>query len=223
MKTDRPSWLERHITLHTHDDAKAEKANALTHLVGSVLALAALVAILARNDTLERTSMKAGMVVWALSMLLLYSASALYHHLPHGDAKRMCRILDHSNIYFLIAGTYTPMLTYVGSPASYRLLVIVWAIAVLGIVFTLVFWGKLRPLHVILYLGMGWLIVLFRNDIVPFIPEGLSFWILAAGLTYTAGVIFYAAKKIPHYHAIWHLFCIGGSALFFTGYMLYLY
>lgn len=223
MLIEEKSWLERHITLHSHDDAKAERANAMTHFVGALLALVGLVIIFARSSQLPTTAMKVGMVIWGFTMLLLYGASALYHHLPYGDAKRFCRILDHSNIYFLIAGTYTPMMMYIGSPTAYRLLALVWAIAVLGIIFTLVFWGRLSALHVLLYLAMGWLIVFFWKDIAPFIPAGLTSWIFAAGITYSLGVIFYANKKIPHYHAIWHLFCIGGSGAFFFGYMLLLY
>jgi hemolysin III len=223
MPTQKKSWLERHITLHSYDDANAEKANAMTHFIGALLALVALVIIFARSSSLPTVAMKSGMVVWGFTMLLLYSASALYHHLPRGDAKRFCRILDHSNIYFLIAGTYTPMMTYIGTPAAYRILILVWAIALFGIVFTLIFWGKLSAVHVGLYLAMGWLIVFFWKDIAPNIPTELMGWIFAAGIAYSVGVIFYANKKIPHYHAIWHLFCIAGSAIFFMGYMLLLY
>ncbi|MGE4584041.1 MAG: hemolysin III family protein [Sphaerochaeta sp.] len=213
-------WLETHITLHTYDDPRSERANSLTHIVGTALALIAFIAILFKLPTLSTLSLKIGMVVWGLTMILLYSASALYHALPYGNAKRVCRILDHSNIYFLIAGTYTPLLLYVNTPTSHLLAYLVWAIALSGILFTLVFWGKLRALHVILYLGMGWLIVFFWKDIIPFLPSGLLVWVISAGLTYSIGVIFYANKRIPHYHAIWHLFCIGGSALFFVGYMI---
>ncbi|WP_320130429.1 hemolysin III family protein [uncultured Sphaerochaeta sp.] len=223
METLKPSWLEKHITLHSYDDEKAEKENAMTHVIGAILAVIALIIIFARTSQLPSFGLKAGMIVWGFTMLLLYSASAMYHHLPHNDAKRFCRILDHSNIYFLIAGTYTPMLMYVGTPLAHTLLLAVWLIAALGIAFTLIFWGKLGPLHVILYLAMGWLIVFFWGSIIPYFPKGLTTWVFAAGITYSVGVIFYANKKLPHYHAIWHLFCIAGSALFFIGYMLLLY
>ena len=219
QKTEQ-SWLEKHITLHTYDDPKAERENAITHLVGTALALIAFIIILFKLPSLPSLSLKIGMVIWGLTMILLYGASTLYHTLPHGDAKRLCRILDHSNIYFLIAGTYTPMLMYVGSSKAYMILALVWGIAVVGILTTLLIWGKMGALHVALYIAMGWLVVLFWDDVIPFLPEGIAVWIIAAGLTYTIGVIFYANKRIPHYHAIWHLFCIGGSALFFIGYMI---
>ncbi|NBK22009.1 MAG: DNA-binding protein [Spirochaetia bacterium] len=213
------SWLERHITLHTYDDPKAERENAITHLVGAALAIVAFIIILFRLPSIPTLSLKIGMIIWGLTMILLYGASSLYHSLPHGDGKRLCRILDHGNIYFLIAGTYTPLLMYVGTSKAYAILALVWGIAIVGILFTLLIWGKMGALHVALYVAMGWLVVLFWGDIVPHMPEGIITWVIAAGLTYTLGVIFYANKRIPHYHAIWHLFCIGGSALFFIGYM----
>jgi hemolysin III len=220
---NRQSWLERHITLHNHDDAKAEKANYLTHLAGAILALVALVIILVRNGSLQNHTLQVGMVVYGFSMLLLYSASALYHKLPPCDGKRFCRILDHTNIYFLIAGTYTPILCYVDSPKTIWILKVIWCIVAGGIAFTLLFWGKLRPLHVVIYLVLGWFIVFYWNDIIPYLPSGLTAYILGAGITYTIGVIFYACKKIPHYHAIWHLFCILASMIFFLGFERYLY
>lgn len=223
MKDQNASWLERHITLQHYDDAKAERENWLTHLLGAILSLFALVTILVRTPQLKSFSLKAGMIVYGLSMLLLYSASALYHKLPPSDGKRLCRIFDHTNIYFLIAGTYTPIMCFVGTPTALKVLRLVWVIAACGIAFTLLFWGKLKPLHVVWYLVMGWLIVFYWNDIAPFLPKGLLTYILAAGITYSTGVIFYACKKIPHYHAIWHLFCIGGSLLFFIGFQTQMY
>ncbi len=213
------AWLEQHITLHNYDDLKAERENSLTHVFGTILAVIALITILIKLPSLPSFGMKVGMVIWGFTMILLYGASALYHALPHGNAKRVCRIMDHSNIYFLIAGTYTPLMMYIGTPLAHRIIIAVWVIAFLGIAFTLVFWGKLKALHVILYLAMGWLIVFFWGDITPYLPANLTYWVIAAGLTYSIGTIFYASKRIPHYHAIWHFFCIGGSALFYFGYM----
>lgn len=216
------SWLERHISLHAHDDAKAERENAITHFVGAGLALIALVMIIVRLPSLHSGALRFGMVVYGCTMLLLYSASGLYHRLPIGDGKRFCRILDHSNICFLIAGTYTPILLYVGSSKTITIAWLIWLVALAGVAFTLVFWGRLRPLHVVFYLAMGWMLVFFWNDIIPNLPHGLMAWILAGGVTYTLGVIFYANKRIPHYHAIWHLFCVGGSLFFFVGFWIYL-
>lgn len=215
-------WLESHITLHNQESAAEERANALTHLAGAVLSLVAGIWVISRIREIARPSLIIGALIFTVSMLLLYSASSLYHYLPRNNWKRICRILDHSNIYILIAGTYTPLLLYIDTPVCRMLLLLVWGITVFGIVFTLVFWGRLGVIHVLLYLAMGWMMVFFRNDIIPYIPEGLLFWIIAGGLTYTLGVVFYAMKKLPYHHAIWHVFVLGGSMSFFIGFARYL-
>ncbi len=211
------NWLERHITLREGDDRKAERENAITHFIGSVLSIIGLIWILANLGRARSSSLKAGLVIFALTNLLLYTASGFYHILRPGNAKRICRILDHGNIYFLIAGTYTPLLLYVDSPVTRWMTVLMWLTAALGIAFTLVFWGRLKPLHPILYLLMGWMIVFFWNDTVPYLPSGLLGYIIAGGLSYSVGVIFYAIKKLPHQHAIWHLFVLLGSICFYVG------
>lgn len=218
-----PNWIETHITLHNHDNKREELANALTHALGAVLSAGACIYILSNRNQLTKPGLLAGFIVYALSMLLLYTASSLYHFLPKNNWKRVCRILDHSNIYILIAGTYTPMLAYIHSPMTDLLLLLVWGITALGIIFTIRFWGKYGILHVLLYLAMGWMVVFFWGDIVPNIPSGLINWIIAGGITYSAGTIFYAIKKIPYYHAIWHIFVLGGSACFFAGFAIHFF
>ena len=222
MKNEQ-SWISRHITLHDHADAKAERENALTHALGIVGALLFTGIVLFRKNSYIHTRTWVGMLIYAGTLLLLYTSSTLYHHVPKSDAKRIFRLLDHANIYLLIAGTYSPILLFIGNPGSIRVLYIVWTVALLGILFSLIFWGKLKILHVLFYLAMGWMMFLFWNDIVPYIPSGLLPWILAAGLTYTIGVIFYAKKDMPHNHMIWHLFCIVASALFCIGFLIYLH
>ncbi|MCF7933799.1 MAG: hemolysin III family protein [Spirochaetia bacterium] len=216
------NWIETHITLHELDNTREEPANAATHLLGALLSLAACIWTLMVLPSFQSTALALGFIIYVLSMLLLYSASALYHHLPRGNAKRICRVLDHANIYILIAGTYTPILLYINSPVTRMILLLVWAITAAGITFTLIFWGRYGVIHVVLYLLMGWMIVFFWNDIVPFIPEALIFWVIAGGLTYTLGVIFYALKRLPFAHAVWHLFVLGGSACFFIGFLQHL-
>ena len=184
------NWLERHITLQDYDDRKAEIENAVTHFLGSALSVAGLILILTHLDRAKDSSLRFGLIIFALTNILLYTASGLYHILPRSNAKRICRILDHSNIYFLIAGTYTPLLLYVGSPICRALTVFMWIVALLGVGFTLVFWGRVKP---------------------------LLWYLVAGGLFYSVGVIFYACKKLPHYHAIWHLFVLAGSVCFYTG------
>ncbi len=218
------TWLERHIDLHEHNDPIAEKENSITHAIGAVLSLFWIVAVLIMNmkDSFAKPATALGMLIYGLSLGILYSSSAIYHALPRNDLKRIFRFLDHANIYILIAGTYTPILLFIGSQRAQVVLIFVWTVAVAGILFSLAFWNRLKALHVILYLAMGWMIVLFWNDIVPFLPNGLLPWVIAAGITYSAGVAFYASKKLPHHHAIWHIFCIMASTLFCIGFLLYL-
>ena len=211
------NWLEKHITLQIYDDRKAELENAWTHFIGAFLAVIGFILILSSLNKASSTALKAGLIIFALSNILLYTASGFYHYLKQGNAKRICRILDHSNIYFLIAGTYTPLLLYIDTPKTVLLTIMMWVIALLGVGFTLLFWGKLKPLHPILYILMGWIIVFFWGDIVPFLPHDLLFYIIGGGVTYTVGVLFYAMKKLPHYHAIWHLFVLAGSIWFYIG------
>lgn len=216
------SWLEKHITLHSFDNKNEEMANAVTHLFGALLSLIGMVFLIKAGLQSGDGVKTAGLIVFAVSMLLLYSASGFYHLVKHSNLKRILRILDHSNIYFLIAGTYTPILIAVGTRLSYAFIGLVWAIAFLGIVFTLIYWGRFKVLHVILYVAMGWLIVFIWKPVTAVIPSELLKWILAGGITYTTGTIFYAMKKLPYYHAIWHMFVLGGSIFFFVGIYMYI-
>ncbi len=211
------NWLEQHITLQNYDNRKAERENAFTHFAGSILSLIGFIYILMSLDSMKDNAVRAGMIVFGLTNILLYTASGFYHWLPVSNAKRICRILDHSNIYFLIAGTYTPLLLYVGTSVTFFLTFFMWAIALLGVGFTLFFWGRLKPLHPVLYLVMGWMIVFFWSSVIPYLPQGVIKYLVTGGVIYSAGVIFYAMKKLPHYHAIWHLFVLAGSIVFYVG------
>ncbi len=216
------TWIDSHITLHDFDNLKEERANAATHFVGILLAIGAIIWVLRIGGGLSSPRLATGLIVYALSMLLLYSASTLYHFLPRNTLKKFCRILDHANIYFLIAGTYTPILLYIDSSPALLMLFLLWCITIVGTTLTIIFWGKFKVLHVLLYIVMGWSLVFFWKDIIPFIPKGLFAWILAGGITYTVGTIFYAIKKMPYYHAVWHLFVLGGTACHFIGFTLFL-
>ncbi|MBI9097950.1 MAG: hemolysin III family protein [Spirochaetaceae bacterium] len=197
-------------------------ANAITHLSGAVLSLVGMIFLIKAGLKSGDPVKTAGLVVFALSMVLLYSASGFYHLVKPSNFKRILRILDHSNIYFLIAGTYTPILIAVGSPFSFAFIAVVWAIALLGILFTLVFWGRFNFFHVILYLAMGWLVVFIWKPVIAVIPWTFVQWIIAGGLTYTTGTAFYSMKKLPYYHAIWHLFVLAGSLFFYIGIYMYI-
>jgi hemolysin III len=214
-------WLETHITLHSNDSLKEERMNGITHALGAVLSLIGLIALQIRVIPLGNPAAVIGTAVFGISMILTYSSSSIYHFVKPSNLKRFLRILDHVNIYILIAGTYTPFCLVLPPERGIPLLYTVWAIVILGSVFKLVFWAKVKPLHTIIYLLMGWLIVFYVKDLKQVLPPQVGAWILGGGLSYTAGTLFYAAKKMPYYHAVWHLFVVAGSAFFYGGVYLY--
>ena len=165
---------------------------------------------------------EAGMVIFAITNIILYFSSGFYHYLKPGNGKRVCRILDHMNIYILIAGSYTPVLLYINTRIAMTILAVMWSLVIVGTLLTVLFWGRMRAAHVALYILMGWLCIFFAGDIFPLLPPGLFKWILAGGIIYTAGVLFYAVKRIPHHHFIWHIFTLLGSLSFYVGYVIYL-
>ena len=218
----KQSWLSRHITLHNQATRQDEWENFITHFIGFIAATVFLFIVLIQRNRYDGESTWIGMIIYWLSLVLLYLSSSIYHIAPKGDLKRLMRICDHANIYLLIAGTYTPILLYIGTSITVRIVIFMWLVALFGILFSILFWGRLPVVHVALYLIMGWMIIFFWQHIVPFIPRGLLVWVIAAGVTYTSGVVFYANKRLPHNHMIWHLFCIGASALFCIGFFLHL-
>jgi hemolysin III len=191
-----------------------EIANSVTHgvaLLASCAALALLVFTAAgRNDPLRVV----GGIVFGVTLVLLYSASTLYHALPVGSAKRVFRVLDHSAIYLLIAGTYTPFtLGALRGPWGWALLGTIWLLALFGILAKSTLGFRFPRLSTVLYLAMGWLVLIaIRPLIVHVSPAGLA-WLFAGGVCYTAGVAFYATDtRLRYGHALWHVFVVGGSA-----------
>ena len=213
--TSITNWLESRIVLQTHDSPREEIMNGITHALGALLSLAGLFLLIYRAGRTGAASAMVGAAVFGTSMILTYTSSSLYHFIKPSIAKRVLRILDHINIYVLIAGTYTPFCLVLPPDKGIPLLWIIWSIVLLGSVFKLVFWNRLKPLHTVIYLLMGWLIVFYLKDLKESIPPQAGYSILGGGLSYTIGTLFYAAKKLPFYHAVWHLFVVAGSAFFY--------
>ena len=164
-----------------------------------------------------------GGAVFGATLVLMYSTSTLYHALPSGTAKRVFRVLDHAAIYLLIAGTYTPfMLGVMRGAWGWTLLVIVWSLALFGIVAKSTLGFRYPRLSTALYLAMGWLIVVAVRPLVTYVqPAGLA-WLAAGGLAYTGGVAFYVTDtRLRFGHALWHLFVIAGSVCHFVGVLRY--
>jgi len=161
--------------------------------------------------------------IFGSSLVFLYLASTLYHtvHRPH--LKRVLRVLDHTAVYLLIAGTYTPFLMIkLRGPVGFTLLAIVWGIALLGIAFKVLYIGRYEKWATLGYLLMGWMSVLVFKEMLQVIPFWGILGLMLGGLFYTVGVIFYVGERIPYNHAIWHLFVMGGSTVHFFTVLLFL-
>ena len=160
--------------------------------------------------------------IFGVTLVILYTASTLYHSIPFAKAKKFFRVLDHSAIFLLIAGTYTPfMLVNLRGPWGWSLLAVIWGVAALGITFQPVLIRKWKVLSVILYVLMGWAVVVAIRPLILSVDTGGLILLVLGGLVYTLGVIFYAWKKMPYNHAIWHGFVLAGSALHFFAVLFY--
>lgn len=193
-----------------------EIANAISHGVGVVLAITGL-PVLVGFSVLHGTAWEiVGVSVYGATMVLMYTASTVYHAVPQMQAKRVLRVLDHAGIFLAIAGTYTPFtLGNLRGPWGWTLFGVVWALAVLGIVFKAVAIGRLRVWSVVLYVAMGWLVIAgFKPLMATVAPGGIAL-LVAGGIAYTAGISFYAARRVPFHHFVWHLFVLTGSILHF--------
>lgn len=200
-----------------------EIANSISHGIGCLLGVIGLVLML--DQAIDNRAGALAIISYSLyggSIILLFLASTLYHSIPGERAKFWLKKLDHSAIYLLIAGTYTPfLLVGLKSPLAHWLMVVIWGLALTGVLFKLVFAHRFEALSLVTYMLMGWLSVIVLYQMVMTLPAG-SVWLLAAGgIIYSLGVIFYVAKRIPYNHAIWHGFVLGGSLCHFLAIYLY--
>lgn len=193
--------------------SKEELANVVTHGVGMMAALAAAAALVVyasiRGDVWEIV----GVSVFATTLVALYTASTLYHAARSPQVKARLKVLDHSAIYLLIAGTYTPfMIDELRGGWGWSLFGVIWGLAIAGVGLKLVFIGRFRILSTVVYVAMGWLVLVAGVPLVRALDPATLAWLLAGGLAYTAGTAFYHSRRIRYGHAIWHLFVIAGSA-----------
>jgi hemolysin III len=199
-----------------------EIANSISHGIGLALAIVATPILIFTAARAGTTWNIVGVSVFAASMLALYFASTLYHALRHDGAKRIFRAVDHGAIFLLIAGTYTPFtLGVLRGPWGWTLLVLVWALAVFGLTMKAVFRHRFAWLSMVLYLTMGWLVVIAAPQVLRQVPLSGLAWILAGGLAYTGGVGFYAAKRVRYSHFAWHLFVVAGTVCHFFAVLWY--
>lgn len=199
-----------------------ELANSITHGIGILLAIAGLGVLTAFASVFGTVWHIVSCSVYAGTMILLYTASTLYHSIPWEKAKAVFRILDHSSIFLLIAGTYTPFtLVSLRGAWGWSLFGTVWGLAVVGILMEIFLPKKLRFITIGLYVAMGWIIVVAVKPLLAAVaPVGMML-LLAGGLCYMLGIPFYIKKSIPFNHAIWHLFVLAGSIFQFFSILLY--
>jgi len=200
-----------------------EIANSITHGIGAALSIAAFVILVVfagqQGDVWRIVSFS----IYGATLFFLYLASTLYHSFTHEKVKHFFRLMDHSCIFLLIAGTYTPpLLVAMRGTWGWTLFSLIWGLAVFGLIFETLTIGKFKIISVIIYITMGWLAVFALNPMLKALPPGMFKWFLIGGLFYTVGIVFYAWEKISYNHAIWHLFVLAGSITHFFGILFYL-
>lgn len=199
-----------------------EIAHAITHGVGIVLSIAGLAVLVGFASKWGETWHVIGCSIFGATLIFAYTASTLYHSIPLAGAKGILRNLDHSAIFLLIAGTYTPFtLVNLRGPWGWSILGVVWGLAIVGITIEFTPLRKVRAVPIALYLILGWLIVIAIKPMIANVAPGGLALVIAGGLVYTAGMIFYGLRRMPYHHAIWHVFVLVGSTLHFFAVLFY--
>ena len=202
-------------------DPQEELINAYSHGLGAILAFIAVIFLIVKGYGLP-LGQWISLWVYGLSLVLLLSSSMLYHFAQDERKRYWYKKLDHTAIYYLIAGTYTPFLS-IGIPTAkaHYLLIALWIIALIGTLFKLVFIHRFQKVSLAAYLVMGWLAVLVMDDMQRYLSRDAIQLLIAGGLAYTVGTLFYALKKVRYSHAIWHVFVLLGAGLHFLAIYCY--
>jgi len=199
-----------------------EIANSVSHGIGLLAAVAVTPVLVVAAVQRGGAAHIVGASIFGATMVLVYLTSTLYHALPGNRAKRVFRVLDHGAIFLLIAGTYTPFtLGALRGTWGWTLFGLVWGLALAGVVLKAVGGIRYPKVSTYLYLAMGWLVLIAVKPLLLNVPTSGLLWLLAGGIAYTAGVAFYASKRIRHSHFIWHLFVIAGTACHFVAVLWY--
>jgi hemolysin III len=199
-----------------------ELFNSITHGIGALVSIAGLILLVVYSSIYGNLSHIISCTIFGLTLVLLYTASTLYHSFQKPNLKHVFKILDHSCIYILIAGTYTPfMLITIRGALGWVIFALVWSFTVIGILFKVFFVHRFKIISTIAYILMGWIIIFAIKPLFDALPGGGLVLLISGGLAYTLGTIFYAWKRLPFNHAIWHLFVLTGSVCHFLAVMFY--
>jgi len=201
---------------------KEEMTNIISHSLGFLLAIAALVLLVVISSLHGGARAIVCCSIFGASLILTYAASSFYHIAKYFSPKGYLKTIDHISIYLLIAGTYTPfMLVVLGGAWGWSLFGVVWGLALCGTVFKLIYKSRHETISTALYVIMGWIALIAIVPIMHQFSAGCIFWLFAGGLLYTIGVIFFLMETVPYAHTIWHLFVIGGSTCHFFAVLWY--
>lgn len=199
-----------------------EIANSIIHGLGIVLAISGLGVLTAFASLRGNAWHIVSCSIFGATLIILYTTSTLYHAIPNQRAKAVLRVLDHSAIFLLIAGTYTPFsLVSLRGPWGWSLFGVIWGLAIVGIIFKVTMLRRWTAISVALYLVMGWVAIIAAQPMLEAVAPGGLALLLAGGLAYTAGVVFYAWKRLPYHHAVWHAFVLAGSICHFFAVLLF--
>jgi len=199
-----------------------ERMNVISHGVGLLLSIVALVFLVVYASKKGDTTQLVSVIIYGASLILLYSASTMYHYVQSPKLRKNLNILDHAAIYVLIAGTYTPFcLVVLKGWIGYTIFGIAWVIAIIGVIFKLFFTGRFDKLSTAAYVLMGWLIIFAIKPLVENLPDGGLLWLFLGGLFYTVGAVLYSIEKIKYNHAIFHIFVLLGSFCHFMAVFFY--
>jgi len=197
--------------------------HAITHGVGLLLSITGLVTLVAYAAISGSATAVASSAIYGSTLIILYGSSTLYHAITDKKIKKLFQTFDHASIYVLIAGTYTPVtLITLGGTLGWSIFAINWSTAIFGIYMKFAYPGRFEKLSLVLYLLMGWLIIVAMGPLVEAMASGGIYLLVAGGLSYTFGVIFYVKDSKPYFHAIWHLFVLGGSIFHYLMTLLYI-
>ena len=193
-----------------------ENVNAITHGLGIILCLISIPFLIVKSTHSQDFVMVYGVSIFSFGMLAVYLSSTVYHALREPKLKRLANIIDHISIFFLIGGTYTPIiLHYVPRESAAIFLTVQWSMILAGVVLKLFFTGKYEWLSVTLYIMLGWMLVFVIKPLILTMPSTIFFWIIGGGVCYTFGVVFYVLENKKHAHNIWHCFVLAGTILHF--------